>query len=78
MNGFDRRQGVNDPRLTHCPECGAAVRRVIAAPHLASSSPSLSPANLERKGFTQYRRVEKGVYEKTAGKGPKHIVDRDD
>lgn len=78
MYGFDRRQGINDPRLTRCPECGSPVRRVITAPHLSSASPNLSEANLERKGFTQYRKVEKGVYEKTVGKGPKHIVDRDD
>lgn len=78
VNGFARRQRINDPRLTTCPECGQAVRRVITAPHLSTGSPDLSERNIERHGYTQYRKVEKGVYEKTAGRGPERIVDKDD
>jgi len=33
----------------------------------------LSPKNLERLGFTQYRRAGGGYYEKTAGRGPRVI-----
>lgn len=72
---FELRQRIDDARLDCCPECGAPVRRVISAPALATGSPSLSEANLEKHGFTQYRKREKGVYEKTVGKGPKVITD---
>lgn len=73
---FERRQGINDPRLQCCPECGAPVRRVLTPPNLAAPAPDTSPENIAKKGFTQYRKVEKGVYEKTAGKGPDVISDK--
>lgn len=78
MNGFEWRQKIDAPRLTTCPECGAPVRRVITPPNLASSGPTMDERNIEKHGFTQYRKLEKGVYEKTAGKGPDVISDKDD
>ena len=33
----------------------------------------LKESNVAKQGFTQYRRAGNGVYEKTAGKGPKYI-----
>jgi hypothetical protein len=30
----------------------------------------LRESNIEKAGFTQYKKIGKGVYEKTAGKGP--------
>ena len=72
---FELRQRIDDERLTACPECGAPVRRVITPPALAGGGPDMSPDNLERHGFTQYRRAGKGVYEKTAGKGPGLLTD---
>jgi len=74
-NGFDLMQKIDDPRLSHCPRCDAPVERRISAPNIARGDSSLDPANLERHGFTQYRRAEHGVYEKTAGKGPDVIKD---
>ncbi len=75
---FECRQAMADARRETCPDCGAPVRRVITAPHLATSGPSLSEANIEKHGFTQYRKAGKGVYEKTAGKGPDIISDNGD
>ena len=72
---FEVMQKLREPPLAVCPDCGAAVKRLITAPHIASSGPSLSEDNIERHGFTQYRKLEKGVYEKTAGKGPDIISD---
>lgn len=72
---FEVRQRIDDERLTCCPRCGARVRRVISAPALATDTVDLSEANLEKHGFTQYRKREKGVYEKTTGRGPKVIRD---
>jgi putative FmdB family regulatory protein len=72
--GFEIISKINDAKLLVCPECGADVERVISAPSLAKASPSLDKANLEKHGFTQYKKAEKGVYEKTAGKGPDVIT----
>lgn len=73
--GFEVIQKINDPRLSHCPECGAPVARQLSAPTIGTTGPSLDAANIEKHGFTQYRRAGQGVYEKTAGKGPDVIKD---
>lgn len=77
INGFDVMQKLSDEPVKLCPECFHAVRRKISAPNLASPTPSLSNENIEKHGFTQFRKVEKGVYEKTAGKGPDFITDKE-
>ncbi len=71
--GFEHLQRLDDDLLACCPECSAPVERVITAANLASPSPSLKEDNIAKHGFTQYRKVEKGVYEKTTGKGPDMI-----
>ena len=73
--GFELIRKISESKLLVCPQCGVAVERIISAPNLAKSGPSLETANLEKHGFTQYRKSAKGVYEKTAGKGPKVISD---
>ena len=73
--GFELIRKISEPTVLVCPQCGVAVVRVISAPNLAKSGPSLDPANVEKHGFTQYRKAGKGVYEKTAGKGPNVISD---
>jgi putative FmdB family regulatory protein len=75
QNGFDQLQKIQDGPLESCPQCGAMIRRVISAPSLPKSGPSLEPSNLEKHGFTQYRKSSKGVYHKTAGTGPDVIKD---
>ncbi|WP_191621279.1 FmdB family zinc ribbon protein [Marinihelvus fidelis] len=77
MNGFEWRQKISAPALERCPECGSAIRRVISAPALTSSGPAMDEKNIDKHGFTQYRKLEKGVYEKTAGKGPAIIDGRE-
>ncbi len=73
--GFELIRKISEPKLLACPQCGVAVERIISAANLAKSGPSLDPSNLEKHGFTQYRKSGKGVYEKTAGKGPNVISD---
>lgn len=68
---FDVMQKMADPALTVCPHCGKAIHREICAPAL--NQPGISAADIERTGFVQYKRSGKGVYEKTAGKGPSHL-----
>ena len=71
--GFELMRKISDPELATCPACGRSVTRILSAPNLSRPSPSLDSNNLEKHGFTQYKKAGKGVYEKTAGKGPKVI-----
>lgn len=73
--GFELLRKTEDRDLEGCPRCGSPVKRVLSAPNL-STGPSLSADNIEKHGFTQYKKAGKGVYEKTAGKGP-DIINKD-
>lgn len=71
---FDVRQKLAEAELAACPRCGAPIRRVMSAPSVAvGGAHLLKESHVEKHGFTQYRRAGGGVYEKTAGKGPKFI-----
>ena len=74
---FDLLQKMSDDALTQCPQCGAPVMRIISAPSVAVGGAHLTQAShAEKRGFTQYRRTAKGVYEKAYGKGPRYISDK--
>ena len=69
---FEVRQSMKDPPLTHHPETGEAVERVICAPNISSSK--MGNANLTANGFTKYTKRSDGTYEREAGSGgPKHV-----
>ena len=71
---FDVLQKLRDDALTRCPQCGAAVVRVIGVASVAvGGAHLLKESHAAKHGFTQYRRAGGGVYEKTMGKGPKFI-----
>ena len=75
-DGIERLQKMTDPPLAACPECGALLERVIGAPNVvAGQAHVLRESHVAKHGFTQYRKVGKGKYEKTAGKGPPTISD---
>lgn len=74
-DGFESLRKSSDAELLHCPACGNPVRRVVSAVNVPRPGPSLDPKNVERHGFTQYRKSGKGTYEKTAGIGPRTITD---
>lgn len=74
---FEVMQKIAANPLKFCPHCHNPVQRKISRPNLASQAPSLKEDNLAKHGFTQFRKVEKGVYEKTAGDGPDFITDKD-
>ena len=64
-------QKISDPAMERCPYCKHAVRRLISPPSLTGqNSRSPKTSEVEKAGFTQYRKIGKGVYEKSAGKGP--------
>jgi len=71
---FEVIQKVADPPLEKCPECGQPCHRVFSsfAPMKGTKS-MLSPENLGKKGFTQYKKAGGGYYEKTCGTGPRVI-----
>ncbi|MEE4637784.1 MAG: zinc ribbon domain-containing protein [Wenzhouxiangella sp.] len=76
--GFTVLQRLKDPRLTACPSCGQGVRRLISPPNVVSGKAHmLKTSSIEQAGFTQYRKIGQGVYEKTAGKGP-GVISADD
>ena len=73
--GFEKLQRLRDAPLPRCPRCGSPVRKLISAPNVAGSDQALSEKKIGQHGFTQYRKLERGVYEKTAGEGPDLITD---
>lgn len=69
-------QKLADDPLTQCPRCRGPLKRLISPPNVVSGQAHrLRESSIEKAGFTQYRKVGKGVYEKTAGKGPGIIKD---
>lgn len=75
---FEFFQQMTDPPLTHHPETGAKIRRVISAPYVpraysgGSTDKTLSDKNLDRLGFTKYVKTDSG-YEKRTGPGPEKL-----
>jgi putative FmdB family regulatory protein len=62
-------QAVDDAPLEYCPTCGLEVRKVISKASI-KIAPSVSPEKAAQRGFTTFRRLEKGKFEKIAGEGP--------
>lgn len=73
---FEVLQQMSEPPLTHHPETGLPVRRVLTAPAKAGrwtdmkAKSNLSDKKLDAQGFTKYVKMGDGKYEKRAGKGP--------
>lgn len=81
---FEVMRKMSDPPLEHHPETGQKVTRIFQPAHIAGISNSihdktrLNDKNLEKHGFTAYRRNGKGHYERTAGsEGPQTISSGD-
>ena len=77
---FDIIRKMSDPPLEKDPETGQKVKRIFTSPHIAGISNAvhdknrLSDTNLEKNGFTTYRKNGKGHYERTTGsQGPKYL-----
>lgn len=78
QGGFTVLQRLSDPVITACPACEAPVRKLISSPNVVcGKAHMLRESSIEKAGFTQYRKIGKGVYEKTAGKGP-GVISADD
>lgn len=73
--GFELMQSITEKPLTKCPRCGQPCKKKyspFASPQ--KSKDLLSKSNLEKHGFTQFKKKGKGYYEKTAGEGPAGFV----
>jgi predicted nucleic acid-binding Zn ribbon protein len=73
---FEVMQRISDAALTHHPDTGQPVRRIITAPGTVRMGKGdvLSSNNLSKNGFTKYERTGDGTYTRTAGtQGPKTI-----
>ncbi len=76
---FEVFQRMSEPVLTHHPETGQPVRRVITEPNAPATwtdmhaKHAVADSNLAAKGFTKYVKTDKGTYEKAAGTGPKTL-----
>ena len=69
---FEVHQSIHDPPLTHHPETGEPVERVLFPPTIGKGA--VSNSALASAGFTKYKRTSDGTYERQAGSaGPKHI-----
>ena len=62
-------QGVNEEPLVYCPWCGLDVKRVVSRATFKLSG-AVPDDKAGKKGFTTFRRAEKGVWEKVGGEGP--------
>ena len=70
-------QGVDEPPLSYCPDCGLPVKRVIStASFKVSKASSLDKAG--QRGFTTFKKSQTGVWEKQSGEGPDVIVGHPD
>lgn len=77
---FEVVRSMSDPPLTEHPETGEPVKRIFQPMHIAGITSELhkkthlNEKNLEKNGFTMYKRNGKGHYERRAGSaGPEHI-----
>ncbi len=66
-------QGIEDEPLQYCPDCGLPVKRVISKVSFQMGRES-NPDRAAAKGFTTFKKVEKGKWEKVGGEGPDYIV----
>ena len=63
---FERTQSITSDKLTHCPECGQEIRRLIS---LVSISTPKTASDLKNLGFTKLVRKDTGVYENVTATG---------
>ena len=66
-------QGVQESPLEYCPWCGLDVIRVISRASIKITGRDVIQAAGNR-GFTTFKRSEKGVWEKVTGEGPDYLI----
>jgi len=72
---FEIVQRMSEEALTHCPKCGGAIERILTTPSVTGVKRyrKRSPREIAQAGFTQYKRMGHGYYEKQFGQGPRTL-----
>lgn len=63
---FEIRQTLSSDKLSHCPDCGQEVRRIIS---LVSINTPKGVSDLKNMGFTKLVRKDNGIYENVTATG---------
>ena len=72
---FETRQSLEESPLTQCPDCGAAVRKIMSLNFVNTPK---SDSDLRNLGFTKLVKRDDGVYENvTARSGDSRYMLRD-
>ena len=78
---FEIQQSMRDDALTHHPETGEPVRRVLLPPNLATrytpgqTKERLDNKSVEKAGFTKYEKDKStGKYHRVAGKNGPDVI----
>jgi putative FmdB family regulatory protein len=61
---FTLRRPLDAKPLTHCPACKKPVRKVIGTFNTPSKLKPLSVVDAKKAGFSVYKRLSKGEYER--------------
>ena len=67
---FEAFQRMAEKPLAKCPACGKPCERLVSAATITGRY-STSDSRVKELGMTKYKKAGDGVYEKTAGPGPK-------
>jgi len=59
-------QSIHDEPLRYCPDCGLEVRRVVSRASFSMRG-GTDADKAATRGFSTFRKSEKGVWEKVAG-----------
>lgn len=70
-------QGIKEDALTHCPACGLEVKRIVSRATFAIDK-KFSAGKAGQRGFTTFKRVGEGKWEKVDGAGPDAMVGSDE
>lgn len=66
-------QQISEEALSRCPYCGLGIKKIVSqVTHKIKKHHGAEKAG--DKGFTTYKRAEKGVWEKTGGDGADYLV----
>lgn len=66
-------QNVSEEPLEYCPTCGLEVQRVVSRASIQLRR-GTTPEKAAKRGFTTFKRVEKGKWERISGEGPEMIL----
>jgi len=72
---FEIVQRMSEEALAKCPKCGGAIERLLTTPSVTGAKhyKKHSPRQIAEAGFTKYKRMGHGYYEKEFGKGPQSL-----